>query len=112
MSRPWSAVWHVLMVSPRVPHSSQPHRRSVRSQIRRGRNPGATVTATNVGTNAQRTTVTDDEGGSIPARIGHDHIKVTEGFRTAELPAFVLAKAKRRARRLPWDSRPSLNRSR
>src|SRR5688572_6134739 len=55
--------------------------------------PGATVTVTNVGTNAQRTTVTDGEGRfSIPALPPATyHIKVElQGFQTAELPAFVL----------------------
>src|SRR5688572_32701436 len=55
--------------------------------------PGATVTVTNVGTNAQRTTVTDGEGRfSIPALPPATyHIKVElQGFQTAELPTFVL----------------------
>ena len=55
--------------------------------------PGATVTVTNVGTNAQRTTVTDGEGRfSIPALPPASyHIKVElQGFQTAELPNFVL----------------------
>src|SRR6187397_1716688 len=55
--------------------------------------PGATVTVTNVGTNAQRTTVTDGEGRfSIPALPPATyHIKVElQGFQTAELPNFVL----------------------
>ena len=55
--------------------------------------PGATVTVTNVGTNAQRTTVTDGEGRfSIPALPpAAYHIKVElQGFQTAELPNFVL----------------------
>lgn len=55
--------------------------------------PGATVTVTNVGTNAQRTTVTDGEGRfSIPALPPATyHIKVElQGFQTAEVPAFVL----------------------
>ena len=55
--------------------------------------PGATVTVTNVGTNAQRTTVTDGEGRfSVPALPpAAYHIKVElQGFRTAELPNFVL----------------------
>jgi hypothetical protein len=55
--------------------------------------PGATVTITNVGTNAQRTTTTDGEGrfaipGLLPATY---HIKVElQGFQTAELQNFVL----------------------
>ncbi len=55
--------------------------------------PGATVTVTNVGTNAQRTTVTDGEGrfsvpGLPPATY---HIKVElQGFQAAEVPNFVL----------------------
>ena len=55
--------------------------------------PGATVTVTNVGTNAQRMAVTDGEGrfsvpGLPPATY---HIKVElQGFQTAELPNFVL----------------------
>ena len=55
--------------------------------------PGATVTVTNVGTNAQRTTVTDGEGRfSVPALPPATyHIKVElQGFQTAELPNFVL----------------------
>ena len=55
--------------------------------------PGATVTVTNVGTNAQRTTVTDGEGRfSIPALPPASyHIKVElQGFQTAELQNFVL----------------------
>ncbi len=55
--------------------------------------PGATVTVTNVGTNAQRTTVTDGEGRfSVPALPPATyHIKVElQGFRTAELQNFVL----------------------
>ncbi len=55
--------------------------------------PGATVTVTNVGTNAQRTTVTDGEGRfSIPALPPASYsIKVElQGFQTAELPNFVL----------------------
>ncbi len=55
--------------------------------------PGATVTVTNVGTNAQRTTVTDGEGRfSIPALPPATYsIKVElQGFRTAELQNFVL----------------------
>src|SRR5688572_13127599 len=55
--------------------------------------PGATITVTNVGTNAQRITVTDGEGrfsvpGLPPATY---HIKVElQGFRTAELADYVL----------------------
>jgi hypothetical protein len=55
--------------------------------------PGATVTVTNTGTNAQRTTVTDAEGrfsipGLPPATY---HIKAElQGFQSAELPGFVL----------------------
>ena len=55
--------------------------------------PGATVTVTNVGTNAQRTAVTDGEGRfSVPALPPATyHIKVElQGFQTAELPNFVL----------------------
>ena len=55
--------------------------------------PGATVTVTNVGTNAQRTAITDAEGRfSVPALPPATyHIKVElQGFRTAELPNFVL----------------------
>jgi hypothetical protein len=55
--------------------------------------PGATVTVTNVGTNAQRIAVTDAEGRfSIPALPpAAYHIKVElQGFQTAELPNFVL----------------------
>src|SRR5262245_6201651 len=55
--------------------------------------PGATVTVTNVGTNAQRTTVTDGEGRfSVPALPPATyHIKVElQGFQTAELQNFVL----------------------
>ncbi len=55
--------------------------------------PGATVTVTNVGTNAQRMTVTDGEGRfSVPALPpAAYHIKVElQGFRTAELQNFVL----------------------
>ena len=55
--------------------------------------PGATVTITNVGTNAQRTAVTDGEGRfSVPALSPATyHIKVElQGFQTAELPNFVL----------------------
>ncbi len=55
--------------------------------------PGATVTVTNVGTNAQRTTVTDGEGRfAIPALPpAAYHIKVElQGFQTAELQNFVL----------------------
>jgi hypothetical protein len=55
--------------------------------------PGATVTVTNVGTNAQRTTVTDGEGRfSIPALPPATyHIRVElQGFQTADLPNFVL----------------------
>jgi hypothetical protein len=55
--------------------------------------PGATVTVTNVGTNAQRTTVTDGEGRfSMPALPPATyHIKVElQGFQTAELSNFVL----------------------
>ena len=55
--------------------------------------PGATVTVTNVGTNAQRTAITDGEGRfSIPALPPATyHIKVElQGFQTAELPNFVL----------------------
>ena len=53
--------------------------------------PGATVTVTNVGTNAQRTTVTDGEGRfSVPALPPATyHIKVElQGFQTAELAEF------------------------
>jgi hypothetical protein len=55
--------------------------------------PGATVTVTNVATNAQRTTITDGEGRfSVPALPPATyHIKVElQGFQTAELPDFVL----------------------
>lgn len=55
--------------------------------------PGATVTVTNVGTNAQRTTITDGEGRfSVPALPPATyHIKVElQGFQTADLPNFVL----------------------
>ena len=55
--------------------------------------PGATVTVTNVGTNAQRTAVTDGEGRfSIPALPPATYpIKVElQGFQTAELQNFVL----------------------
>jgi hypothetical protein len=55
--------------------------------------PGATVTVTNAGTNAQRTTVTDEEGRfSVPALSpAAYHIRVElQGFRTAELQNFVL----------------------
>ena len=55
--------------------------------------PGATVTVTNAGTNAQRTTVTDGEGRfSIPALPPASyHIKVElQGFQTAELQNFIL----------------------
>ena len=55
--------------------------------------PGATVTVTNAGTNAQRTTVTDGEGRfSVPALPpAAYHIKVElPGFQTAELQNFVL----------------------
>jgi outer membrane receptor protein involved in Fe transport len=55
--------------------------------------PGATVTVTNVGTNAQRTAITDGEGRfSVPALSPATyHIKVElQGFQTAELPNFVL----------------------
>jgi hypothetical protein len=55
--------------------------------------PGATVTVTNVGTNAQRMAVTDGEGRfAIPALPpAAYHIKVElQGFETAELPNFVL----------------------
>ena len=55
--------------------------------------PGATVTITNVGTNAQRTTVTDGEGRfSVPALPPAVYaIKVElQGFQSAELPNFVL----------------------
>ena len=55
--------------------------------------PGATVTVTNVGTNAQRTTITDAEGRfSIPALppATYDIRVELQGFRTAELPNFVL----------------------
>jgi hypothetical protein len=56
--------------------------------------PGATVTVTNVGTNAQRTVVTDGEGRfSVPALPPATyHIKVElQGFQTAELSNFVLS---------------------
>ena len=55
--------------------------------------PGATVTVTNVGTNAQRIAITDGEGRfSIPALPpAAYHIKVElQGFQTAELANFVL----------------------
>ena len=55
--------------------------------------PGATVTVTNVGTNAQRTAMTDGEGRfSVPALPPATyHITVElQGFRTAELQNFVL----------------------
>jgi hypothetical protein len=55
--------------------------------------PGATVTVTNVGTNAQRVAITDGEGRfAIPALPPATyHIKVElQGFQTAELPNFVL----------------------
>jgi Carboxypeptidase regulatory-like domain/TonB-dependent Receptor Plug Domain/TonB dependent receptor len=55
--------------------------------------PGATVTVTNVGTNAQRTTITDGEGRfSVPALPPATYqIKVElQGFQTAELQNFVL----------------------
>ena len=55
--------------------------------------PGATVTVTNVGTNAQRTVVTDAEGRfSVPALPPATyHIRVElQGFQTAELSNFVL----------------------
>jgi hypothetical protein len=55
--------------------------------------PGATVTITNVGTNAQRTTITDGEGRFSVAALppATYHIKVElQGFQTAELPNFVL----------------------
>jgi len=55
--------------------------------------PGATVTVTNVGTNAQRSVMTDAEGRfSVPALPPATyHIKVElQGFRTAELSNFVL----------------------
>ena len=55
--------------------------------------PGATVTVTHTGTNAQRATVTDGEGRfSVPALPPATyHIKVElQGFQTAELADFVL----------------------
>src|SRR6185503_3383652 len=55
--------------------------------------PGATVTVTNVGTNAQRVAVTDSEGRfSIPALPPATYrIKVElQGFQTVEQPNFVL----------------------
>src|SRR5919106_1386616 len=55
--------------------------------------PGATVTVTNVGTNAQRIAMTDAEGRfAVPALPPATyHIKVElQGFQTAELPNFVL----------------------
>jgi hypothetical protein len=55
--------------------------------------PGATVTVTNVGTNAQRTTTTDGEGRFLVPALppATYHIKVElQGFQTAELPNFVL----------------------
>src|SRR5687768_1385839 len=55
--------------------------------------PGATVTVTNVGTNAQRTTVTDGEGRFLVPALppATYHIKVElQGFQTAELSNFVL----------------------
>lgn len=55
--------------------------------------PGATVTVTNVGTNAQRTTVTDAEGRfSVPGLPPSTyHIKIElQGFQAAEIPNFVL----------------------
>jgi len=55
--------------------------------------PGATVTVTNVGTNAQRVAVTDAEGRfSIPALPPATyHIKVElQGFQTVEQPNFLL----------------------
>jgi hypothetical protein len=55
--------------------------------------PGATVTVTNVGTNAQRTTITDGEGRflvpALPPATYHITIEL-QGFRTAELQNFVL----------------------
>ena len=56
--------------------------------------PGATVTVTNVGTNAQRTTVTDGEGRfsvpALPPATYHIKVELRQGFRTAELQNFVL----------------------
>lgn len=55
--------------------------------------PGATVTITNTGTNAQRTAVTDGEGRfSIPGLppATYDVKAELQGFRTAELKSFVL----------------------
>ena len=55
--------------------------------------PGATVTVTNVGTNAQRVTVTDAEGRFLVPALppATYHIKVElQGFQTAELADFVL----------------------
>src|SRR5262245_41855272 len=55
--------------------------------------PGATVTVTNVATNAQRLAVTDGEGRfAVPALPPATYqIKVElQGFRTAELANFVL----------------------
>src|SRR2546430_1989842 len=55
--------------------------------------PGATVTVTNSGTNAQRTTMTDAEGRfSIPnlPPATYDIRVELQGFQTAELKNFVL----------------------
>ncbi len=54
----------------------------------RGALPGASVTVTNTGTNAQRTTVTDSEGRfsvpNLPPAVYHVRVELA-GFRTAEL---------------------------
>jgi hypothetical protein len=55
--------------------------------------PGATVTVTNTGTNAQRTTATDSEGRfAIPnlPPATYDILVELQGFQTAELKNFVL----------------------
>jgi carboxypeptidase family protein/TonB-dependent receptor-like protein len=55
--------------------------------------PGATVTVTNIGTNAQRTVITDGEGRFVVPALppASYHIKVElQGFKTAELANFVL----------------------
>src|SRR5712692_5172357 len=54
----------------------------------RGALPGASVTVTNTGTNAQRTTVTDSEGRfsvpNLPPAVYHVRVELA-GFHTAEL---------------------------
>jgi hypothetical protein len=66
----------------------------------KGAMPGATVTVTNTGTNAQRVVVTDAEGRftvpNLPPATYTIRVELS-GFQTAEIPDVVLGTARSRS---------------